>query len=263
MKKKLPLILLLIFLGAVYATYLIYQDYGSLVVHLWNLVPPLIASLSAFYAIRIYGRGNPHAKALSLLSLGIFFWFLGEFIWFILEFFFHSYPFPSIADFFYLLAYPVLLAGLIVEFKNNKIKWTPLRLTVCVSKCIVFALLVIYFGIIKTYDPGEALTSNLIAMSYGVGDLVLIILSSLILMIALNYQKGRLFVPWALVFSGFVLILISDILFAMYQEAYENLLSYARNIDLGWITGFSLLALGFYKIGESIEDTKKKLLGIK
>ena len=263
MKKKLAPIFLILFLGAVYTSYLVLRDYESITVQLWNLLPPLCASLCAIFTLKIYGKENPHAKALAFLALGIFFWFLGDFIWFIFEFFYNLHPFPSVADLFYLLAYPSLLAGLILEFKNNKMCWTRLRLTICISKSIIFALIVLYFGIIKAYNPEVAMLNNLIAMSYGVGDLVLIMLSSSILLITFNYRRGKLFLPWIFIFIGFSLILVSDILFAIYKESYENLINPLRNLDLGWITGFSFLAFGFYKIGEALEETKRKLLGLK
>lgn len=260
MKKLLAPAILIVFLGSVYISYFFFNDYQSLGAHIWNLLPPLLASLMALITVRTYGKENPHAKALAFLSLGILFWFLGESIWFIYEYFYNLDPFPSVADLFYLLAYPSLFVGLIYEFRSGKMNWTKTRLFVCISKSFVFAVLVIYFGIIKAYDPQEILTNNLIAMSYGIVDLVLVTLSSSILLISFSYKKGKLFLPWIFIFLGFSLILSADILFAIFEKEYKTLMGFYRNIDLGWITGFSFITFGFYKIRESIEEVKAKLL---
>lgn len=247
------------FFIAVLATYLS-GDYESLVVQLWNLAPPLTAAVCGIFAIKVYNLNNPHAKAIAFMSLGVFFWFLGDFIWAIFEYFLNISPFPSVADFFYLLAYPLLLVGLTVELKSNVLKfsWTKILLGVVIA--VLLGILVIYFGVIKAYAPEESLVNNVIAMAYGIGDLILIIFGMAVLGVAIGYQKGKLFFPWISIVCGFCLILLADILFAVYREQYESYLGLFRNIDLGWISGFLLIAFGFYGIGETLKEAKKKLL---
>jgi len=194
MSKKFLSLVMAAFFIAVLATYLS-GDYESLVVQLWNLAPSFFAAVCGVLTIRIYGLNNPHAKAIAFMSLGVFFWFLGDFIWVIFEVFLNKNPFPSVADLFYLLAYPLLLIGLIQELKSNRLSWTPARVALGAVPSIILAILVLYFGIIKAYAPEETMANNVIAMAYGVGDLVLIIFGVAILMVAIGYHKGRLFFP--------------------------------------------------------------------
>lgn len=259
MSKKFLIVVLIAFFAATLVTYLS-GDYESLTNNIWNLLPPLFAAICGVMTVKVYGINNPHAKALAFLSLGVFFWFLGDFIWFILEYFYNKNPFPSVADYFYLLAYPILLVGLIQEVKSNSIKWTNGKALTAVLVSLIFGLIVFYFGIILAYDRDQTLLNNIIAISYGVGDLVLIIFSVAILMVALGYQKGRLFLPWLYVLVGFTLILAADILFAIFNEEYENFTA-VRNLDLGWISGFLLLGFGFFSIGNALKEARQKLLG--
>jgi len=259
MSKKFLLTTLLVFFAAVLISYLS-GDYESLANQLWNLAPPFLATLCGVLTVRIYSINNPHAKAIAFMALGVFFWFLGDFIWFIFEYFLNKNPFPSIADYFYLLAYPLLLTGLIYELKNNKLKWTYYKVIASILLSLFFSILVFYFGIMKAYDSAESLLNNVIAISYGVGDLVLIILAVNILMVAIGYQKGKLFFPWLFILLGFFLVLAADILFAIYREEYKNFLGLYRNLDLGWISGFLFIAFGFFSIGDAVKSARSKLL---
>lgn len=260
MSKKFVLIVLTTFFIAALITYLS-GDYTSLAVQIWNLTPPFAAALTGILAVKVYGLNNPHARAFGFIALGIFFWFIGDFIWFILEYFFNQNPFPSIADYFYLFAYPLLLIGLIQELRANKMRWTYCKVISCILLSLFFGLIVFYFGIIKAFDSSDLLINNLIAIAYGVGDLLLIIFTVLILMVAIGYQKGKLFYPWLIILIGFFLILVADILFAMYHQEYENLEAISRNIDLGWISGFLFLTYGFYSIEYTVMQARNKLLG--
>lgn len=260
MSKKFLSLVFIIFFTAIILTYLS-GDYESLANQAWNLFPSIFAAGCGVFAVRIYGMNNPHAKAIAFMSMGVFFWFLGDFIWFIFEYFLNKNPFPSIADYFYLLAYPLLLLGLIIELRTNKLAWTPKKIFFSAATSLLLGIAVAYLGIIKAYDPTDFLLNNVIAMSYGIGDLVLIIFSVAILMVAIGYQKGKLFYPWLYILIGFFLILAADVLFAIYREEYENFIGLYRNIDLGWISGFLFIAFGFFAIGDAVREGKKKLLG--
>jgi two-component system, sensor histidine kinase PdtaS len=261
MSRKFVLLVFAAFFLAVVATY-ISGDYESMAVQIWNLTPSLVAAICGILAVRTYGLNNPHAKAFAFMALGIFFWFLGDFVWMLFEVFLNKSPFPSVADLFYLLAYPLLLVGLALELKNNQIIWTPTKIVCSAISSLILAFIVFYFGILKAYAPEETLVNNIIAMAYGVGDLILIIFGVAILMVTIGYRKGRLFMPWLLILSGFFLILIADILFAVYREEYENFMGLTRNIDLGWILGFLLIAFGFYSIGDAVKSARDKLLNV-
>jgi len=259
MSKKLMLVIIIALFGATFATYLS-GDYESLANQIWNLVPPLLASICGIMAVKVYGMDNPHAKAIAFLALGIFFWFLGDSIWFILEYFLNKSPFPSVADYFYLLAYPLLLTGLSVEIKNNQLNWSAGKISFGVLLSIIVGAIVLYFGVVQAYSPAESLLNNAIAISYGIGDLVLIIFAIVILMVAVGYHKGKLFYPWLYILIGFFLILAADILFAIYREEYENFTGLIRNIDLGWISGFLFISYGFFSIGDTVKNAQSKLL---
>src|SRR5947208_1567727 len=82
---------------------------------------PLIATISGIFALDMYGYKGPRMRTLLLLTGGMGCWLLGEMLFYSYEFIFHINPFPSIADVFYLLAYPLLLLAFINEIRQAKI----------------------------------------------------------------------------------------------------------------------------------------------
>ncbi|MBM3256602.1 MAG: hypothetical protein FJZ04_04015 [Candidatus Moranbacteria bacterium] len=259
MSKNFLFATLFLFFVAAGTGYLL-GDFESLAAYFWTFLPPLIAAFCGTYAVKTYNLNNPHAKAIAILSLGVFFWFIGEFIWFIFEYFLDKDPFPSIADFFYLIAYPILLIGLFVELKTNKVSWDLKKALVGALFAVVFSVLVFYFGIYLAFDPEETLINNLVAIAYGLGDLILIIFTLNILTIVLGYKKGKLCLPWICILAGFFALLAADILFAVYRKEYEEFLVPYRLLDLGWTAGFLLIAYGFYNIGFEVKKAAAKLL---
>ena len=259
MSKNFLSVTLVLFFLAAGAGYL-FGDFESIVAYFWTFLPPLIAVFCGIYAVKTYDLNNPHAKAIAIMSLGVFFWFIGEFIWFIFEYFLNKDPFPSIADFFYLTAYPILLIGLFTELKTNKTSWDFKKAIAGAFFVIVFSVLVFYFGIYLAFDPEETFINNLVAIAYGLGDLILMVFALNILMIALGYKKGRLCLPWYYLLAGFFALLSADLLFAVYRKEYEEFLAPYRLLDLGWTAGFLLIAYGFYNIGFEVKKAAEKLL---
>ncbi|MEM4196074.1 MAG: histidine kinase, partial [Methanothermobacter sp.] len=83
------------------------------IVSLITVITNLAAFLGLIYA-SIYARKvHPHLYlTLVLLSTAQFFSFLGDLTWFILESILLQSPFPSAADVFYLIYYPLFAAGI-------------------------------------------------------------------------------------------------------------------------------------------------------
>lgn len=262
-KKYLPAAVLLIYFTVTLLIYL-YSDPMGLIANIFYVASGIFAILGSVYTIKIYGFKNPHAQAVLLIAIGLGMKFIAELIWAVLEFGFGVYPFPSIADLFFLLAYPFLLLGLAQEFRINKFNWGICQVFSGTLLAVLLGSLVIYFGVYKAFNPEESLLNNAIAIFYGIGDLVILIMIIGILLIVSEYHKGKLFLPWFQVFLGFLLMLIADILFAIYGPEYEESDGYYRQIlDLAWIGSYLFLAYGIYKIGYVVHKARNILIRTK
>jgi hypothetical protein len=221
------------------------------------LVPPFVAMITALFAARSFGVPSRHSRNFVFMAGGLMLWFVGEVL-------FTSYtlvgvdPFPSMADIFYLLAYPLMAYGLISEARLAQAK-APRRdqITFYVAAAILAAV-VVYTGIIQAYDPDSDLLSNLVAMSYGVADLGLIFVVGRMLLLARALRGGTLAFRWFILLAGFGSILVGDILFALFTAEYEAFLQPFLLLDMFFIGGYCTLAYGFVSIASLLRSIRSR-----
>ncbi len=258
MKRRALTTLLVVFL-VVSITY-IWQALGHphpLLTNTLFLVAPGLAVASGLFAMNTYKLPTGSGRVMTYLTLGLGCWFVGEVIFYLFQFVFHTSPYPSLADAFYIAAYPLILVALIKEIKAHNFHWQQInRLTLYMAGLFALALLFIvaYFGIFLAYKSGEPLLNNLVAMGYGVGDLVLLIPTFFILKVASDFRGGKLFYSWMMIFIALLFIMMGDILFAIFTDQYNALQPAAALIDLTWTAGYLLFSYGlFYKSATVIE----------
>jgi len=221
------------------------------------LVPPFIAMLMALFAARSYGVPSRHARNFVFMAGGLMLWFVGEVL-------FTGYTlvgvdaFPSMADVFYLIAYPLIAYGLVSEARLAQAK-APRRdqITFYVAAAIVAAV-VVYTGIINAYDPESDLLSNLVAMSYGIVDLGLIFVVGRMLLLARALRGGALAFRWFILLAGFASILVGDVLFALFTAEYEANMQPFLLLDMFFIGGYCLLAYGFVSIASLLHSIRAR-----
>jgi hypothetical protein len=211
----------------------------------------------------MFGLRNERALTLLCLTVGMGYWFLGEVIFNYYQYTLNIDPFPSIADVFYLFAYPYLLIGLLNEIKISNVNWRRIHKSMffLLGMTAVFLIAIVsYFGIYQAYNPLETFLTNAIAMGYGVGDVLLILASMLVLILAWEFRGGKLSRVWVILFFSFVSILVADILFAIYVEQYEMLdWFYKSLLDSFWMISYLLFALALFEFGFSIQDIYQKI----
>ncbi len=244
------------------ATAYIISDPASLLTETLFLFPVFLSAAAGFLAASAYGLKSHNGKAMILIAFGLSFWAIGELIWYIFKNYSGIDPFPSIADAFFLLAYPLLLVGIVYGTRLAQTKWNQMnkKMVTCgIIAVVILAAFVSYWGIYKAFDPETSLFENIIAMSYGAADLIL--LSALIfsLGIARAFRGGRFGVFWTIIAVGFSFNLVADILFAIYRTPYGEDLKPYMYIDLIWIAGYLLVAYALLDNAFSLRAIHKKL----
>ncbi len=222
---------------------------------------PVIAALIALYTSRIYGLKSANGRALILITAGLVFWAIAETITYI-YFLNGQDPFPSIADAFFLFAYPLFGAGIYQGYVTAGIKLKQVNkslLTVVISASLILTILVGYFGVYQAYDPSVDTTANVVNVIYGLSDLVLVITSMFTILVAREYGDGKLASFWKTMAAGFLLFLIADILFAMYGELYWDGVKPYACIDLIWLAGFLTLAYGMLENYIHVSSIQKQI----
>lgn len=184
-------------------------------------------------------------------ATGIFLWAIAETIWGFYEVILEVVtPYPSIADFFWVLGYVPFFLGLSLRYGSlDVILDARRRAAVLVFTGVVFFLTAyfVFSPILSEFDPARMLES-LLNIFYPVGDLVLLILTSLVFF---SMGTGRFALTWRLILSGFVITAVADLVFS-YLSWYGlyhavgpmNLIS--TFVDFAYNLSYVLFALGIF-----------------
>ena len=261
MKKRI-IIFLAIFL-AFSAFYVFGLETQETPVMTLYLMFPVGAALIALYTSRIYGFKSANGRAILLIAVGLTCWAVGEIIWYI------SYNFnvgsdtvPSPADVFYLLSYPFLGAGIYQGFVAAGVNLKTVKkslLAIVLSVSLVLTILVAYFMVYQAYDPTADVSTNILNLTYGLVDLVLVIGSLFTILVANEYKGGKLALFWKIITAGFFLYLISDILNAMYQVQYMDSIKPYVYIDLLYTASYIILAFGMLENYLHVRTVQKNI----
>jgi hypothetical protein len=261
-KDDLLLICGLLVLFVFTAIFYIFQIPGTSYETITNdilVISPFISVVGGWYAMHAYGTKNHHGKSFMYMTLGFFSWFVGESVWAIFEGLLHISPYPSIADIFYLAAYPLLLVGIIRELRYYKTTISPMKSLFISVMSMLLSIFVFYIMIIPAILSKEPFLSSIIAIGYGIADSLLIVTISHVLMLVMDFKGGRLFHAWLYILIAAIFMLIADVLFAEYNIQYQEAIPTYKRIDLLWILSYLFFSLGMFEMKFIIRDVQKKI----
>lgn len=228
------------------------------------VLAPLTAVITGVIAVRQFSMRSPQGRALAMLVLGVAAWCVGELLWTYYDLIAHIDPYPSLADVFYLVAYLPLAAGLILEIKFLRSQVTTQKASMQHFLLGVIALLLMgvgtYFGVYKAYNPAVNVLENVVAISYGLADVALVMFSLSIAVVAVEMRGGKLARPWWWLLVGFICIFVADIAFAMFNTQYELQQGHYKSVlDSLWILGYLAIAYGFHHYAWLIQSVQQYL----
>lgn len=215
------------------------------------VLAPITAVIAASFATSQFGAHTLQGKVLYCITLGLLAWCIGEIIWVYFDVFTDVSPYPSLADLYYLVAYIPLAAGLILELRFMEVHWQKLDRPLLFALGLVGLLsgiIVAYTGVYLAYQPDVSWLTNLIGISYGLGDLVLLLLCLLVVALVWEMRGGKLSQPWLIFFVGMTITLIADIIFAQHNVQYDAEIGwYKPSLDTLWIIAYILYAYAWFK----------------
>ena len=226
------------------------------------LIAPLFAVITGFIAFKKFGLKTAQGKAILLLTLGFLSSLLAEMIWDYFEIVLKISPTPSIADFFYLLAYPFFIWAIISALDIGKIEWTKKKVLLTIIPFVLLAGITFYFEIYGAYEAYEPLLKNMISISYGIADMIVLALLLLMINLSQNFKGGMLEKFWISFALSFIALWIGDIIYGIYFDQYNIPTWFYRQIDYLWILQYLICAYAFTRLSGSIDDLKKKIHGL-
>lgn len=220
-----------------------------------NIPAPLAlgVSLMALMLWRKVAVGSHNRLLWSGMTIGWILWTIAEFWWGIASLIGQEAPYPSWADFFWVIGYLPIYIALWTRIRSLPQNLTPLQriglwLSVLIS--IVCTIIFVLIPIIQNNNPTAFLESALNIL-YPLVDLVLLIL---VLRIFFTYQQGMYGRAWMWLSGGFVLTSLADLFFSYaniinlyYPDGQINFLS-TMGVDvpyalsyLFWVNGMLIV----------------------
>lgn len=184
----------------------------------------------------------------ALLAAGISLSCLGETSWGIMEALLGldmDAHFPSVADLFWLAAYPLILAGLVIKFMAYRKSGLGLgrgAFHAALAGAFAAAVVVVTRLLIAPIlaDTGTSLVEKGVLAAYPVLDLVILAPAVTLAYVASLFGGGRVASPWRMLSAGFCLWTVSDIAYGYLEltGAYTG----GHIIDLGWNLSYLFIA---------------------
>ncbi len=209
----------------------------------------LAAALTSFACRDRLEPGNAARPAWALLSAGLFATLAGQLCLAPYQLVAGETPFPSVADLFYLLAYPFLIAAFLVFLRayhesGFSTSSLPERLAIAAGVAVVGGIFLVPMLRPVAAGGGEVL-DRMLNVAYPMLDLVLLMPLALLLRAALRMRGSHVGAVWAALLLGFVFLTMGDLSFAYFTVlGKEHLDPY---VHATFVLSYGLVAGGAHK----------------
>jgi hypothetical protein len=216
-----------------------------------NIANPLALAITilAFMLWRKLGTTGKDRLLWSGLALGWALWTVAEIWWGIAGLLSQEVPFPSGADFFWLVGYIPMYVALWERSRSLPKPTHPLQkagiwfsILFSIGWTIFFAVI----PIIQDSDP-SAYLENALSIAYPLADLFLLIM---VLRIFFAFRQGMYGRAWGWISGGFILVSLSDLIFAYastaglyYADEQANLIS-TVGVEIPYTLGYLFWLIG-------------------
>jgi diguanylate cyclase (GGDEF)-like protein len=194
--------------------------------------------LTAIACVVAYRRVTGSARyGWALIGAGMAAWLLGELIWCFYELIRHwAIPYPSLADVFYLMTLPLMIAGMLALFTARPGAVRALLDGFIVSASLLFVSWALIIGPIIDRGQGNR-WATVVALAYPLGDVALVTMA----LILLGHVAPDQWEPVGMLVAGALLLAVSDSLFVYLAERHTYVAG--TFADVGWFGGFLVIGL--------------------
>jgi hypothetical protein len=208
---------------------------ASNVLNLGMIVPFVAFSLILAGRNKITGS---FGKAWICFAVFAVSWSIGEAIWAADELVFEQDPFPSVADFFWLLGYPAYFVFAISYIKPFKNSISKKIITLAASVSVALMVFLVYYAITQS---GLPVLETALLTAYPIGDAICLVPT--IIGLALFF-RGQVNFTWLLLLVGMFSFVVAD---AAYQIISQTDQYYTGHpFDIVYIWAYVFFAFGIY-----------------
>ena len=212
----------------------------------------LLSALWAWACTRRFDEGNPIRPAWRRLSLGLTFLLVGQLVIASYQLFLHvPIPFPSVADVFFVVAYPLLVWALAAFIRAYEEAGFPTgrpgeRWAIGAATALVCAAVAV--PVMRPVLAADvAVLEKILNALYPILDFVLLVPTVILMRLSLRFRGGAVGRIWLLLLFGFVFLCFGDVLFgylsSLGQSALDPLVDGMYILAYGFLAGGALLQL--------------------
>lgn len=202
---------------------------------------PLCAFAGSIYTVRRYSIKNLHGRSFFILSIGAGLVFAAEAISFLEKTLLHNESLQSCSAIIFLLSYLFIISGLLIEMKIGSVSMSWKKIGTFMPVAIILLGIISYIGLYSL-------------PFFWLMNIGLFFVGLLIMMIAFEYEKGRIFFAWLMLGIGCALMILGSILFNVFSEFFDISSPTRTVIDLIWFFSYSLCSLGLFSFGFILDD---------
>ena len=214
-----------------------YSEGSDALIYGFSMIIPLAVSVFAFVTSRRYSGTLVYSKAYVMLGIAFLLMFFAEFTYFIYEQFLDLDPYPSIADVFFFVFYPMIIAYLIINLKFFAPQISKSGYAFIFGTPIVATLTYVYFTI---SDFGS------FDFYYGI---IFVAAASITLGLSIHTAKifkgGLIGTAWLILLIGIIINVIGDVWYYYIEVIGEY--SLADPVNLCWYSAYLLILYALYK----------------
>lgn len=238
-------------LALIYVAINVLQVGGYNFIFLLNnaLLPPLLSASAAVSALWVRRQivDSPNRRLWLGLAIGFLCWNIAETIWAVLVFIRKEVPFPSVADFFWLMGYlPMYFAFRKRLLTLPKIaRFRKVWLWVLSFVFVSWALFFVVMPAVRSSTPG-ALFETVLSTVYAFADLILLLFTTRLLFAVRSGLYGG---AWLWISAGLFINSVADLLYAYsfstntYYPGLINLIS-TLGTDVPYNLSYAVVFLG-------------------
>ncbi len=232
-----------------------------------NLLSSLISLLMVFVILQVAHQFKKISRVFFLfwllIGIGQLMNVLGEFTWTIFESVLKIEPYPSLADLFYLLSYPIIAAGLLMlpGIPPTNEAWSKTVIDIAIT---VFTSMIVFWnfllGPLVTLGHEQDFLTLALSLAYPVADLILLVV--VIIMLYRLPRLGNSSPLWVVAGAMFITI-TADTIFS-YQAMSDTYIS-GGMLDILWTMGYLFMTLAavsslsaFYDHPDEVLNSKKE-----
>jgi hypothetical protein len=223
----------------------------------------IVSSVFGLINVRKWGGlSSVMGRAIIFLSLGLLAWGIGTLVFAYYNIFLNiEVPYPSIADGFYIVSWPLWLISMVNLYNATGAKFQLKKIS---GRLIIFVIPLVtitlsYFMLVIVARGGISYLSGdslkiFFDLAYPIGDVVILTVAILIYSLSFNYLGGRFKWPIVFVIMGFIVNYIAD--FAFSYTTTKGIYFVANWVDFIFTIAMFLIGFGVSLMGSSLEESK-------